>query len=66
MSKFWILSNRLKHVLDIHAYDHVLFLIALLFLFLLVIGSVSFASDPFTIGHTTALMLSVLEIVAIK
>jgi hypothetical protein len=54
-------------VLDIHAYDHVLFLIALTVpfsfndwkrIFLLV--------TLFTIGHTMALLLSVYDIVAIK
>ncbi|MBW1658086.1 HupE/UreJ family protein [Flavobacterium quisquiliarum] len=68
MSQFWIYFQiGLKHVLDIHAYDHVLFLIALtvpyLFkdwkrIFLLV--------SLFTIGHTLALILSVYGIVTIK
>ncbi|GAA3758497.1 HupE/UreJ family protein [Flavobacterium ginsengiterrae] len=68
MSQFWIYFQiGLKHVLDINAYDHVLFLIALtvpyLFkdwkrIFLLV--------SVFTIGHTIALILSVYGIVAIK
>lgn len=57
----------LKHVLDIHAYDHVLFLIAL---------SVPFSFNDwkrifllvtiFTIGHTTALFLSIFGIIAVK
>ncbi|WP_125717751.1 HupE/UreJ family protein [Flavobacterium ustbae] len=68
MSQFWIYFQiGLKHVLDINAYDHVLFLIALtvpyLFkdwkrIFLLV--------SLFTIGHTLALILSVYGIVTIK
>ncbi|ABQ03566.1 MULTISPECIES: HupE/UreJ family protein [Flavobacterium] len=68
MSQFWIYFQiGLKHVLDINAYDHVLFLIALtvpyLFkdwkrIFLLV--------SLFTIGHTLALILSVYGIIAIK
>jgi len=68
MSQFWIYFQiGLKHVLDINAYDHVLFLIALtvpyLFkdwkrIFLLV--------SLFTIGHTLALILSVYDIIAIK
>lgn len=68
MSQFWIYFQiGLKHVLDINAYDHVLFLIALtvpyLFkdwkkIFLLV--------SIFTIGHTLALVLSVYGIIAIK
>ena len=68
MSEFWIYFQiGLKHVLDIHAYDHVLFLIALAVPF-------SFADwkrvvllvTLFTIGHTMALMLSVFEILTIK
>ena len=68
MSQFWIYFQiGLKHVLDINAYDHVLFLIALtvpyLFkdwkrIFLLV--------SIFTVGHTLALILSVYGIIAIK
>jgi hypothetical protein len=68
MSEFWIYFQiGLKHVLDIHAYDHVLFLIALAVPF-------SFKDWPrivllitlFTIGHTLALLLSVFGIIAIK
>jgi hypothetical protein len=68
MSEFWIYFQiGLKHVLDIHAYDHVLFLIALAVPF-------SFSDwkrivllvTLFTVGHTMALLLSVYGIVAIK
>ncbi|TRX42334.1 HupE/UreJ family protein [Flavobacterium restrictum] len=68
MSDFWIYFQiGLRHVLDIHAYDHVLFLIALAVPF-------SFSDwkrilllvSMFTVGHTLALLLSVYEIVAIK
>ena len=68
MSEFWIYFQiGLKHVLDIHAYDHVLFLIALAIPF-------SFSDwkrivllvTLFTIGHTMALMLSVFDIIVIK
>lgn len=68
MSEFWIYFNiGLKHVLNISAYDHVLFLIALTIpyafkdwrrLLLLI--------TLFTVGHTLALVLSVYEIVYIK
>ena len=60
-------SMGLKHVLDITAYDHVVFLIALLIpytfkdwkrVFLLV--------SLFTLGHTLALILSVFGIVSIS
>ncbi|KUJ60469.1 HupE / UreJ protein [Flavobacteriaceae bacterium CRH] len=68
MSEFWIYFQiGLKHVLDIHAYDHVLFLIALTVPYtfkdwkrILLLVSV------FTIGHTLALLLSVFGIVAVK
>lgn len=68
MSEFLIYFQiGLKHVLDIHAYDHVLFLIALSVPF-------SFADwkrilllvTVFTLGHTTALFLSVFGIIAVK
>jgi hypothetical protein len=68
MSEFLIYFQiGLKHVLDIHAYDHVLFLIAL---------SVPFSFNDwkrilllvtiFTVGHTAALFLSVFGIIAVK
>lgn len=68
MQEFWLYFNiGLRHVLDIHAYDHVLFLIALTVpfsfndwrkLFILV--------SLFTVGHTLALILSVFGIIYIK
>lgn len=68
MSEFLIYFQiGLKHVLDVHAYDHVLFLIAL---------SVPFSFNDwkrilllvtiFTLGHTAALFLSVFEIITVK
>ena len=68
MSDFLIYFNiGLKHVLNIYAYDHVLFLLALTVPYdfkswkrILIL--VSF----FTLGHTLSLFLSVYEIVAIK
>ncbi|MGQ7946224.1 HupE/UreJ family protein [Flavobacterium sp. WC2509] len=68
MSEFLIYFQiGLKHVLNIYAYDHVLFLIAL---------SVPFSFNDwkrilllvtvFTLGHTTALFLSVFGIIAVK
>ncbi|MES2545045.1 MAG: HupE/UreJ family protein [Bacteroidota bacterium] len=68
MSEFWIYFQiGMRHVLDIKAYDHVLFLIALTVPYafkdwkrVLVLVSI------FTIGHTLALMLSVFGIVIIK
>ena len=68
MSDFWIyLQIGFKHVLDINAYDHVLFLIALAVPYdfkdwkrILILVSI------FTLGHTLALLLSVFNIVMIK
>ena len=68
MSEFWIYFNiGLKHVLNISAYDHVLFLIALTIPYAFkdwrrLLLLITF----FTIGHTLALVLSVYEIVYIK
>lgn len=68
MSEFWsYFQIGLKHVLNIGAYDHVVFLIALMIpyafkdwkrVFLLV--------SLFTIGHTLALFLSVFGVLKIK
>jgi hypothetical protein len=68
MSDFWIYFQiGLKHVLDIHAYDHVMFLMALTIPYafkdwkrILLLVTI------FTIGHTVALLLSVYGIVTIK
>ncbi|MEG0849713.1 HupE/UreJ family protein [Flavobacterium plurextorum] len=68
MSEFWIYFQiGLKHVLDINAYDHVLFLIALTVPYtfkdwkrILLLVSL------FTIGHTVALVLSVFGIITVK
>ena len=68
MSEFWIYFQiGLKHVLDIHAYDHVLFLIALTIPYAFKDWKqVVVLVTLFTIGHTMALMLSVFGIVTIK
>jgi hypothetical protein len=68
MSQFWLYFKLgLDHVLDIHAYDHVMFLIALMVpyafkdwkrVFLLV--------SLFTIGHSMSLILSVFGAVSIS
>jgi len=68
MSEFLIyLEIGLRHVLDINAYDHILFLVALTVPYafkdwkkVLILVSI------FTLGHTLALFLSVFEIVTIK
>lgn len=68
MSEFWIYFQiGLRHVLDIKAYDHVLFLIALTVPYTFkdwkrVLALVSL----FTVGHTMALLLSVFGFVVIK
>lgn len=68
MSEFWIYFEKgLRHVLDLYAYDHILFLIALTVPYafkdwkrLLLLVSI------FTIGHTLALLLSVFGVIIIK
>lgn len=68
MSEFWIYFQiGLKHVLDIHAYDHVLFLVALAIPFTFKDWKrIVLLVTLFTIGHTMALLLSVFGIIAIK
>lgn len=68
MSEFWIYFQiGLRHVLDIKAYDHVLFLIALTVPYafkdwkrVLILVSI------FTLGHTLSLLLSVFGIIVVK
>jgi len=68
MSEFWIYFEKgLRHILDLSAYDHILFLIALTILYafkdwkrLLLLVTI------FTVGHTVALLLSVFGVVIIK
>ena len=68
MSEFWIYFQiGLKHVLDIHAYDHVLFLIALAVPFSFKDWKqIVMLVSMFTIGHTLALLLSIFGIIAIN
>jgi hypothetical protein len=68
MSELWMYFNiGLKHVININAYDHVLFLIALSIpysfkdwkrLFILV--------SLFTVGHTLALLLSAFDLIKVN
>ena len=68
MSEFWIFFEKgLRHILDLSAYDHILFLIALTIPYafkdwkrLLLLVTI------FTVGHTVALLLSVFGVVIIK
>ncbi|WP_310559969.1 HupE/UreJ family protein [Flavobacterium sp.] len=68
MSEFWIFFEKgLRHILDLSAYDHILFLIALTIPYafkdwkrLLLLVTI------FTIGHTAALLLSVSGVMIIK
>lgn len=68
MSEFWIYFNiGLKHVMDINAYDHVLFLLALTVPYTFKDWKrVLILVTLFTVGHTLSLMLSVYEVVYIK
>lgn len=68
MSDFWIFFKvGLHHVLDIHGYDHLLFLIALSAYYTSrdwkrILILVSF----FTLGHSISMVLSVFNIVSVK
>lgn len=68
MSDFWIYFQiGLKHVLDINAYDHVLFLIALTVPYSFKDWKqVLLLVTVFTIGHTVALFMSVFELLLIN
>ncbi|WP_417939358.1 HupE/UreJ family protein [Flavobacterium sp. RS13.1] len=68
MSEFWIYFQiGLKHVLDIHAYDHVLFLIALTTPYAFKDWKrILLLVTMFTVGHTLALLLSVFGVIAVK
>lgn len=68
MSEFWIYFNTgLRHVLDINAYDHVLFLIALTIPYAFKDWKrVLLLVTLFTVGHTLALLLSVYNFVRIN
>nr|WP_315145371.1 HupE/UreJ family protein [uncultured Flavobacterium sp.] len=68
MSEFWIFFEKgLRHILNLYAYDHILFLIALSIPYafkdwkrLLILVTI------FTVGHTLALLLAVFGVVIIK
>ena len=68
MPYFWIFFKiGLHHVLDIHGYDHLLFLIVLTVPYVAkdwkrILILVSF----FTLGHTLSLLLSVFNVITIK
>lgn len=68
MSDFWIYFQiGLKHVLDINAYDHVMFLMALTIPYSFKDWKrVLLLVTIFTVGHTLALLLSVYGVVTIK
>ena len=68
MQEFLIYFNMgLKHVLDIGAYDHILFLIALMIPYAFKDWQrVLLLVSLFTIGHTLALFLSVFGVVKIQ
>lgn len=68
MSQFWIFfETGLRHVLDIGAYDHVLFLVALTVPYAFKDWTrVLLLVSLFTLGHTAALMLSVFGILSVR
>ncbi len=68
MSEFWVYFEiGIRHVLNIRAYDHVLFLIALTVPYAFKDWKkILFLISIFTVGHTLALILSVFGIIVIK
>jgi HupE / UreJ protein len=68
MSEFWTYFEiGIRHVLNISAYDHVLFLIALTVPYAFKDWKkILFLVSIFTIGHTLALILSLFGIIVIK
>ena len=68
MTDFWLYFNiGLHHVLDIHAYDHVMFLMALTVPYTFKDWkNILLLVTLFTIGHTTALVLSVYGVLTIN
>ena len=68
MSDFWIyFTVGLKHVLNVYAYDHILFLLALTVPYEFKSWKrVLLLVSLFTIGHSLALFISVFNIVSIK
>ncbi len=68
MSEFWTFVNiGFRHVMDINAYDHVLFLIALTVPYVFKDWKkILLLVTLFTLGHTFALFLSVYEVITIK
>jgi len=68
MSQFWLYFKLgLTHVLDINAYDHVIFFIALVIPYTFKNWKqVLWLVTTFTVGHTLSLMLSVYEIATIN
>ena len=68
MNEFWLYFNLgLTHVLDINAYDHVLFLIALIVPYSFKDWKrVLLLVTMFTLGHTLALILAVYQIIVVQ
>jgi hypothetical protein len=68
MSEFWLYFNvGLNHVLDINAYDHVLFLIALMIPYTFKEWKrVLLLVTLFTVGHTLALILAVFSVIYVN
>lgn len=68
MSDFWLyFETGLRHVLDINAYDHILFLVVLTVPYTFKEWkNVLLLVSIFTIGHTLSLMLSVYGVVRVN
>jgi hypothetical protein len=68
MTDFWLYFNiGLHHVLDIHAYDHVMFLMALTVPYTFKDWkNILLLVSLFTVGHTTALIMSVYGVLKVN
>jgi hypothetical protein len=68
MTDFWLYFNiGLHHVLDIHAYDHVMFLMALTVPYTFKDWkNIVLLVSLFTVGHTTALIMSVYGVLKVN
>lgn len=68
MTDFWLyFTLGLRHVLDVNAYDHVLFLLVLIVPYLFKDWrQVLVLITVFTLGHTASLMLSVYGVLTVK
>lgn len=68
MTEFWIyFENGLKHIIDLHVYNHILFLVALLIPFSFQEWKKIFlVITIFTISHSLGLLFSIFDVIITK